>query len=65
MKIDNKQLMERTGMSFESETDMYYYIMHHLEYLMTHNKNYTAEQARKIDDLYEIMKAIDIWNEGE
>lgn len=62
MKINNEQLMKRRGLSFESETDMYYYIMHHLEYLMTHNKNYTKEQESRIDDLLEIMNAIDIWN---
>lgn len=62
MKIDNKQLMERTGMSFESESDVYYYIVNHLEWLLTHNKNYTKEQESRIDDLWEIMNAIDIWN---
>ena len=65
MKINNEQLRERTGLSFESYTDMLYYIEKHLDYLMLHNKNYTKEQERRIDDLYEIVQAIDPWNNNE
>lgn len=63
MRINNKQLKSNTGLSFESFTDMIYYIENHLAYLKAHNKNYTKEQEHRIDDLYEIVMAIDPWND--
>lgn len=65
MKINNEQLKSNTGLSFESFTDMFYYAESHLEWLKTHNKNYTKEQEGRIDDLYEMIKAIDVWNDEE
>lgn len=65
MKINNEQLKDNTGLSFESFTDMVFYAERHLEWLKMHNKNYTKEQERRIDDLYEMIQAIDVWNDEE
>jgi len=65
MRINNKQLKDNTGLSFESFTNIVSYAERHLEWLKTHNKNYTKEQERRIDDLYEMIQAIDVWNDEE
>jgi len=63
MRVDYNRIKKNTGLEFESFSDLYYYIEHHIGYLMTHNKNYTKEQMYKISDLYEITKSVDIWND--
>jgi len=63
MKVDYNKIKKNTGLDFESFSDLYFYVEHHIEYLMTHNKNYTKEQMSRIDDLHEIIESIDIWND--
>lgn len=39
-------------------TEILFYLHPIIEYLATHNKNYTKEQYRKIDILHEISEAL-------
>jgi len=63
MRVDYNRIKKNTGLEFESFSDLYYYIENHLDYLHRHNNNYTNEQWFRIDDLHEIIKNIDIWND--
>ena len=69
MVFDYKKIKDKTGIDFENfgnskeyenEQDALYYIIKHLEFLESHNKNYTKEQYNKIIDLLDIIKAIKI-----
>lgn len=63
MRVDYNKIKKNTGLDFESFSDLYFYVERHIEYLMSHNKNYTKKQMYKIDDLYNIIKSVDIWND--
>lgn len=65
MRVDYDKIKKNTGLEFESFSDLCYYVEKHIEYLMSHNKNYTKEQMSRIDDLHEIIESIDIWNDEE
>lgn len=58
-KIDFEQILNTIGLNFENnETILLDYVIKQLEYLESHNKNYTRQQYYKILDLLEIVKAI-------
>lgn len=58
-KIDFEQILDTIGLNFENnETILLDYVIKQLEYLESHNKNYTKQQYCKILDLLEIVKAI-------
>lgn len=58
-KIDFEQILDTIGLNFENnETILLDYVIKQLEYLESHNKNYTRQQYYKILDLLEIVKAI-------
>ena len=59
MKINSEKLKQTTGIDVKG-VDLYYYIYGILEYLISHNKNYTKEQYFKIQLLYDIFNAIEI-----
>lgn len=60
MTINKNKLTENTGFNFESMEDLVYYISSSIEWLITHNKNYTKEQYNRICDLKDILDCIDI-----
>lgn len=60
LKINNKKLMENIGMEFETIEDAFSYILRHLEWLESHNKNYTLKQYERICDLKEIFESIEM-----
>lgn len=43
MTINKNKLTENTGFNFETMEDLVYYISNSIEWLTTHNKNYTKE----------------------
>lgn len=55
MKIDNEQL-SNIGLNFENGQDAIFYLRSLLEWLESHNKNYTQEQYYKILDCLEIVE---------
>lgn len=52
-------IAEACGFSFDNWSDMYLYIKSLVEWLESHNKNYTKEQYHRIDSLKEILDCID------
>jgi len=65
MKIDFEQIEKETGITtttegtHETKTRLIFdYMLEVLEWLTTHNKNYTKQQEQKIDDVYSIIKNI-------
>ena len=60
MTINKNKLTENTGFNFESMEDLVCYISCSIEWLTTHNKNYTKEQYNRMCDLRDILDCIDI-----
>lgn len=58
MKI-NREKMERYGYSFENLEDVYFYAYHCVDYLQSHNKNYTKEQYNRIIALKDIFEFLE------
>lgn len=55
----NHERLADFGMSFDHWDDMYLYVKQLVEWLESHNMNYTKEQYRKISDLKDIISCID------
>lgn len=60
MKINYKKILENTGLDFENKEDLYFYIKNTIDFLESHNKNYTKEQYHRIIDLKEILENIEM-----
>lgn len=58
----NAEKMKRFGFDFneESSVDLYLYIVSLVDYLNTHNKNYTKEQYNVIDMICDLLRCIDV-----
>lgn len=59
MKI-NKEKMQKIGFEFESMEDVYFYIFYMIEWLESHNKNYTKEQYYRISIVNDILHSLDV-----
>ena len=55
----NLEKLAEQGWSFEDWSDIYSYISGLVDWLESHNKNYTKEQYHKIVILKEILDCID------
>lgn len=60
IKINNEKLLFDSGLSFDSVLDLYFYVLNHIEYLSSHNKNYTKQQEHRINDLLDIFNNIEV-----
>lgn len=58
MKIDFDKIESHTGQKFENVEQLYFYVSYILDFLKSHNKNYTKKQYEKIDELFEYFHAI-------
>ena len=58
MKIDNERL-SHIGLNFENGQDAIFYLASLLDWLKSHNKNYTQEQYYKILDCLEIVESME------
>ena len=56
--IDYKKIHYETGLTFDTEEEAIYYMQTLIDYLCTHNKNYTKQQDRRINDLRSILHSI-------
>lgn len=58
----NEEKMKAIGFSYnENEwSDLYIYIRAELQWLESHNKNYTKEQYHRISTLKDLIEAIDL-----
>lgn len=59
MKINNENLLQSTGLNFETIEDAIFYLQNNLEWLASHNKNYNRAQYYKILDCLEIVKSME------
>ena len=65
MKIDYERLKKITGIDYTGETEksknevLLDLILNEIDYLYSHNKNYTKEQYYKIADLHGILNCIE------
>lgn len=55
----NKTEMKKYGFDFDALEDVYFYMKNIIEYLESHNRNYTKNQYYKISTLKDIMNMID------
>ncbi len=60
MNINIEKVNKNTYLGFLSEEEIVKYAKTVLDYLTTHNKNYTKEQNYKLQDLREIMEAVEV-----
>lgn len=60
LEIDYKAIYDHTGLSFDNMQDVFYYLLHHAEYLATHNKNYNKAQENRINDILNILECMEV-----
>ena len=58
MKIDINEINKRTRLGLMNKNEILHYVSSAIDYLYTHNKNYTKKQYYKIDDLKNIIDCI-------
>lgn len=58
LNIDYKKIQYETGLTFNNPEQAIYYMQTLIDYLCTHNKNYTKQQERRINDLRSILYSI-------
>ena len=58
MKINFDEINKNTGLGIFRESTLLNYIKSNLEYLESHNKNYTNKQYNIIEELKTIFKSI-------
>ena len=58
MYFDLEKIEHLTGLQFENEMQLYFYVLHQLEFLKVNNKNYTKKQCHKINDLFDIIRSL-------
>lgn len=59
MKINIEKLKKLTGIPYTSKENLIFYMQGLLYFLKTHNKNYTNEQMREIETLYDILDCVE------
>lgn len=60
LKINASKIAYNTGLSFDDAEEYWAYILRQLEFLATHNKNYTKKQFFRISDIKEILENMEI-----
>lgn len=58
MKVNFNKINESTRLGLMTKAEVLHYVRSVIEYLYTHNKNYTKEQYFRIEDLKNIMDNI-------
>ena len=58
MKVNINKINESTRLGLMNKAEVLHYARAVIEYLYTHNKNYTKEQYYKIEDLKNIIDNI-------
>ena len=55
---NQKKELHKIGMYFDTIEDFIFYVKPQLDYLITHNKNYTKAQFETLDTLNDIIHAL-------
>lgn len=58
MKININKINEKTRLGLMNKNEILHYVAGIIDYLYTHNKNYTKTQYYKIEDLKNIIDCI-------
>lgn len=58
MKINYNEINEKTRLGLLRASEVLHYMQSVIDYLYTHNKNYTKNQYYKIEDLKNIIDSI-------
>lgn len=58
MKINYNELNKKTRLGLLTAAEIFHYVRSVVDYLYTHNKNYTKTQYYKIEDLKNIIDSI-------
>lgn len=58
MKVNINKINESTRLGLMNKAEVLHYVRAVIEYLYTHNKNYTKEQYYRIEDLKNIIDNI-------
>lgn len=58
MKINYNELNKKTRLGLLTKAEIFHYVRAVVDYLYTHNKNYTKTQWYKIEDLKNIIDSI-------
>lgn len=58
--FDYKKILLETGIDLDNPQDILCLLQSHVEYLSTHNKNYTREQWRRILDIAAIINNMEV-----
>lgn len=58
MNFDLVKIKELTGLRFDNTEQLYFYVLHQMEFLKVNNKNYTKKQYYKINDLFDIIRSV-------
>ncbi len=58
MKVNFNKINESTWLGLMTKAEVLHYVRGVIEYLYTHNKNYTKEQYYRIEDLKNIIDNI-------
>lgn len=59
MQINFEKIEQATGRKFDNTEQLYFYIQYIAEFLKVNNQNYTQKQQEKVDQLFEIVRAVD------
>ena len=57
-ELARENIKARTGADFTDEADLISYILTSLDFLASHNKNYTKKQFWRIDELRDIADCL-------
>lgn len=58
--FDYEKIALETGINLDDPQDILRLLQNHVEYLSTHNKNYTGEQWRRILDIASIINNMEV-----
>lgn len=58
--FDYKKILLETGIDLDNPQDILFLLQNYVEYLSTHNKNYTREQWRRILDIAAIVNNMEV-----
>lgn len=59
MNINFEKIEKETGCKFETEKDLRIYLSSLIDYLSSHNKNYTKEQHHKMQTIKDIFDCME------
>lgn len=60
LKINKEKLLNDVGLEFRHDYDILLYLIKSVDYLETHNKNYTQRQYQQILDIKYILDSLEI-----